>query len=124
MNLSKAIITNFRGIRDLTMDFDPINTVRPESVFILENTDDGIKVKKTNESYGKTADRVLEDIMGLETTRPDKVAHDLNHIFEMIDDGDLDNATENIVDMMNDIGADPDLGMARVLISRMELLGK
>lgn len=101
-----------------------INTVRPESVFILENTDEGIKVKKTNESYGKTADRVLEDIMGLETTRPDKVAHDLHHIFELIDRGDLDAAKEHIVKMMSDIGADPDLVKARVLIKRMELIGK
>ena len=62
--------------------------------------------------------------MGMETTRHNKVSYDLDQIFEMIDDGDLDNATENIANMMNDIGADPDLGMARVLIKRMELIGK
>jgi predicted ATP-binding protein involved in virulence len=101
-----------------------INSVRPESLFILKNDDDGISVMKATNTYGKTADSVLEDIMGLKTTRPDKVAHDLHRIFEMIDDGYLDTAKEHIAYMIDDIGSDPDLTKAKVLIKRYEIIGR
>ena len=44
------------------------------------------------ESYGKTVERVLEDLMGIETTRPDEVKSSLRHIFELIDQRDFDDA--------------------------------
>jgi len=101
-----------------------ITHVQPESLFLLEQTDSGIAARKPNESYGKNVDRVLEDLMGLETTRPDKVASDLHSIFETIDAGKLEEARKQITDLTQKIGADPDLVKARVLIKRMELIGK
>ena len=101
-----------------------ITHVHPESLFLLEQTDSGIVARKPNESYGKNVDRVLEDLMGLKTTRPDKVASDLHSIFETIDAGKLEEARNQITELMQKIGADPELVKARVLIRRRELIGK
>jgi len=101
-----------------------ITHVQPESLFLLEQTDSGIVARKPDESYGKTVDRVLEDLMGLETTRPDKVAIDLHSIFEAIDAGKLEEARNQITTLMQKIGADPELVKAEVLIKRRELIGK
>lgn len=95
-----------------------ITHVQPESLFLLEQTDSGIVARKPNESYGKNVDRVLEDLMGLETTRPDKVASDLHSIFEAIDVGKLEEAQKMIAELEQKIGYDPELVKARVLIKR------
>jgi predicted ATP-binding protein involved in virulence len=101
-----------------------ITHVHPENLFLLEQTDSGIVAEKPYESYGKNVDRVLEDLMGLETTRPDKVASDLHRIFEVIDAGKLEEAQKMITELEQKIGADPELVRARVLIKRRELIGK
>jgi len=101
-----------------------ITHVQPESLFLLEQTDSGIVARKPNESYGKNVDRVLEDLMGLKTTRPNEVDSDLNRIFETIDAGKLEEARNQITDLMQKIGADPELVKAEVLIKRRELIGK
>ncbi|MEA3324581.1 MAG: AAA family ATPase [Euryarchaeota archaeon] len=101
-----------------------ITHVQPESLFLLEQTDSGIVARKPNESYGKNVDRVLEDLMGLETTRPDEVDSNLHSIFETIDAGKLEEARSRITDLMQKIGADPELVKADVLIKRRELIGK
>jgi predicted ATP-binding protein involved in virulence len=101
-----------------------ITHVQPESLFLLEQTDSGIMARKPNESYGKNVDRVLEDLMGLETTRPDEVDSDLNRIFKTIDAGKLEEARRQITNLMQKIGADPELVKAEVLIKRRELIGK
>ncbi|MEA3294128.1 MAG: AAA family ATPase, partial [Euryarchaeota archaeon] len=101
-----------------------ITHVQPESLFLLEQKDSGIVARKPNESYGKNVDRVLEDLMGLETTRPDEVDSDLNRIFKTIDAGKLEEARRQITNLMQKIGADPELVKAEVLIKRRELIGK
>ncbi len=50
-----------------------ITHVQPEDLYLLAITDQGIQYTKPIESYGKNVDRVLEDLMGLDTTRPDEV---------------------------------------------------
>jgi predicted ATP-binding protein involved in virulence len=101
-----------------------ITHVHPESLFLLKQTDSGIVARKPNESYGKNVDRVLEDLMGLKTTRPNEVASDLHSIFEAIDAGKLEAARSQITNLMQKIGADPELVKAEVLIKRRELIGK
>jgi predicted ATP-binding protein involved in virulence len=101
-----------------------ITQVQPESLFLLKQTDSGILAEKPNESYGKNVDRVLEDLMGLETTRPDEVESDLDIIFERINTGKLKEAKNLIAELKNKIGSDPELVKAEVLIKRKELIGK
>ncbi len=101
-----------------------ITHVQPENLFLLKQTDSGIVAEKPDESYGKNVDRVLEDLMGLKTTRPDEVASDLHSLFKTIDAGKLKDAQKMIAELKQIIGADPELVKAGVLIKRRELIGK
>ena len=79
---------------------------------------------KPDESYGKNVDRVLEDLMGLKTTRPEEVASELDSIFKTINTGNLEDAHKKIAKLKLKIGADPELVKAEVLMKRRELIGK
>ncbi|WP_288367813.1 AAA family ATPase [uncultured Alcanivorax sp.] len=102
-----------------------ITHVQPENLFLLNMTDDGIlEAIRPVESYGKTVDRVLEDLMGLQTTRPNRVETDLRAIYEQISEGQLDTAGKSIAALEQAIGEDPELVKAKVLIKRKELIGR
>jgi predicted ATP-binding protein involved in virulence len=98
--------------------------VQPENLFLLRQTDTNLAAERPSESYGKNVDRILEDLMGLETTRPDPVSEKLQHIYDLIDRENLDTAKAQIDELKNKIGEDPDLVKASVLIRRKELIGK
>ncbi|MEA3465078.1 MAG: AAA family ATPase [Thermodesulfobacteriota bacterium] len=58
-----------------------VTHVQPENLFLLNMTDSGLTAIAPSESYGKTVGRVLEDLMGLKTTRPDDVTNALRQIY-------------------------------------------
>ena len=66
-----------------------LGSVKKENIMLLDKNDDGkIIVKTGNElynSYGQPTDRVLKDIMGLETTRNPKVFKLLEEAGELVD---------------------------------------
>ena len=101
-----------------------ITHVQPESLFLLKQTDNGMIAEKPSESYGKNVDRILEDLMGLSTTRPDPVDKSLHNIFLAIKDNKLSDAGQQIARLKQDIGDDPELVKAEVLIKRKEIIGK
>jgi len=101
-----------------------VTHVKPENIFLLTQSDQGIISDSPIESYGKNVDRVLEDLMGLETTRPDKVNHKLTELFESISKGKLDKAREQLGILQSMIGEDSALVKASVLIKRQEIIGK
>lgn len=101
-----------------------ITHVQPECLFLLKQTPEGAVAEKPNESYGKNVDRILEDLMGLETTRPEPVEADLRTVFRLIDEGALDAARRGIEALRKTIGDDPELAKADVLIRRKEIIGK
>jgi predicted ATP-binding protein involved in virulence len=101
-----------------------ITHVKPESLYLLRQTAQGVVAEKPRESYGKNVDRVLEDLMGLATTRPDSVESDLRSLFLAIDRGELQPARGQIEALRKSIGDDPDLVRADVLIRRKEIIGK
>ena len=101
-----------------------ITHVKPENLFLLSMTADGLASIPPTESYGKTVERVLEDLMGLKTTRPDDVENDLRKLYEKIDSDDFEKARELIGKLEKQIGEDSDLVKVKVLIKRKELIGK
>lgn len=101
-----------------------ITHVQPESLYLLRQTPQGITAERPRESYGKNVDRVLEDLMGLATTRPDSVERDLRALFLSIDRGELQPARDKVEALRETIGNDPDLVRADVLIRRKEIIGK
>ena len=101
-----------------------INHVKPESVFMLENEDGNIVVKKPSDTYGMNVDMVLKSIMGMDTTRPDIVHKNLHSVFVAIKDGRLNDARNQIAVLLDEIGVDPELVKAGVLINRYEIIGR
>lgn len=101
-----------------------VTHINAENLFMLKQTDEGIKSETPPESYGKNVDRVLEDLMGLETTRPDEVNDEIRKLYEQIDRGELFDAQQTIEGLKARIGGDPELVKAGVLIKRKELIGK
>ena len=101
-----------------------ITHVQPENLFLLEMTRAGLVGRRPSESYGKSVERVLEDLMGLETTRPDDVKDALGQIYEQVDNNDLEGARNSIDELKKRIGEDPELVKANVLITRKKLIGK
>jgi len=101
-----------------------VTHIKPNNLFLLRETADGIVAERPSESYGKNVDRVLQDLMGLETTRPDKVNVELRRLYEQIDQAKFSDAHQTIQDLKKEIGDDPELVKAGVLIKRKELIKK
>ena len=101
-----------------------ITHVQPDNLFLLHLRDGRLFCSQPAESYGKTVERVLEDLMGIETTRPDEVKRSLRDLFDLIEKGDFAAARESIEQLEEKIGEDPELTKARVLIKRKEWIGK
>ena len=101
-----------------------ITHVKPESLCLLKNTTHGMTAERMQGSYGKSVDRILEDHMGLETTRPDEVSSALRDIYQQINRADFVAARGKIEKLRGQIGNDPGLVKAEVLIKRKELIGK
>lgn len=101
-----------------------ITHVKPENLHLLRMSDQGMSCERPIESYGKSVDRVLEDLMGLKTTRPDVVSDALARIYDEIEQGHIEAAKQSISELQQTIGEDPDLVKATVLIKRKELIGK
>lgn len=95
-----------------------------KNIFLLVMKNTGLEAVQATESYGKTVERILEDLMGLETTRPDEVQGQLKRIYEQIDRNEFEKAKESIRSLKSHIGDDSELVKARVLIERKELMGK
>lgn len=101
-----------------------LSHVKAEHVFLLVQKNDNMDVIKPTESYGKSSDRLLEDILGVES-RPLTIKDELHVLFKLIQDKDLDNAKELMHKLENEIeGREPELVKANVLIQRQEILGK
>ena len=66
-----------------------LGSVKKENIILLDRSDDGKIIIKTDEdlydSYGQPTDRVLKDIMGLESTRNPKIFKLLEKAGELID---------------------------------------
>ncbi len=100
-----------------------ISHIKPESIIVLRNTDGKITKHFVNESFGKSSNRILEDIME-ESSRPKDIDDKIKSIFNLIQDGNISSAQEKIANLRNSIGDDGDLVKAEVLIKRREIIGK
>ncbi|MGM0609001.1 MAG: AAA family ATPase [Candidatus Muiribacteriota bacterium] len=116
----------FKNIQFLISTHSPhvITHANPENLFLLKSGKEGITFEKPVESYGKNVDRVLEDLMGLETTRPDEISSMIEELYELISQKELDIAKDKLGEIKRKIGEDPELVKAGVLIKRQEILGK
>jgi predicted ATP-binding protein involved in virulence len=101
-----------------------LSHVKAEHVFLLVQKNDNMDVIKPTESYGKSSDRLLEDILGVES-RPLLIKNELHQLFKLIQDKDLEKARKLMQKLESEIeGREPELVKANVLIQRKEILGK
>ena len=94
-----------------------------KSIWILEKTKSGISAKRPDDSYGQTTSRILEDIMNV-PERPQEIKDKLTKLFLAIEQGNMSTAKRLLSDMQREVGVDPDLVKANVLIRRKEILEK
>jgi predicted ATP-binding protein involved in virulence len=101
-----------------------ISEVKPEGIYILEKTDEGIIARRPDSSYGRDSNRILEDLMDT-PARPQEIKESLLELFRLIAKGDLDSARQLHQKIADEIGADePELVGASVSIRRREILGR
>ena len=101
-----------------------ISQVKPEGIYILERTDNGIVAMRPESSYGRDSNRILEDLMDT-PERPQEIKESLLELFRLIARGDLDSARQLHQKIADEIGADePELVGASVSIRRREILGR
>jgi predicted ATP-binding protein involved in virulence len=101
-----------------------ISEVKPDGIYILERTDDGIVAMRPESSYGRDTNRILEDLMDT-PERPQEIKESLLELFRLIAKGELDSARQLHQKIADKIGADePELVGASVSIRRREILGR
>ncbi len=124
--LIRGLMTTFPNCQFILTTHSPhiLTHVKPENLFLLQPSEDGVIFEKPGESYGKTVERILEDLMGLETTRPVEVEKELKELMDLIDENNFDLAKKKIIELRESIGLDPELVSAEVWIKRKESIGK
>lgn len=101
-----------------------LSHVKAEHIFMLQPEKNNISVTKPTESYGRSTDRQLEDILGVEA-RPLKIKEELHQLYKLIQEPKLEEAKQLMAELENEIeGREPELVKADVLIKRKEILGK
>jgi len=101
-----------------------LSHVKAEHIFILKPSKDDVLIEKPTESYGKSTDRQLEDILGVEA-RPLEIKEELHQLYKLIQEKKLVKAKQLMAELENKIeGREPELVKANVLIKRKEILDK
>lgn len=101
-----------------------VSHVKPEGIYILKATPEGITATHPESSYGRDSNRILEDLMEV-PKRPQEIKDRLLELFRLIDNKDLDGAKKLRYQIAEEIGYDePELVRADVSIRRREILNK
>ena len=97
-----------------------LSHVKPDSVFLLEQDEEGLSYRKAEETYGMSLDRVVELVMEDES-RPEFVGNDFEKIFELIERNKLKQAKKLIITLKKDMKTDPEIMRAEMLIRQQEM---
>ena len=101
-----------------------LNNVQPHNLFLVSNDQGCMTVSRPRSSFGKSVVRVLEDVMGLETTIPEPINSLLKSVFSYISGNNLEKAREGITSLRKLGYDDPELNRAEALIRRREVINK
>ena len=101
-----------------------LNQLQPANLFMLSDDGQGLAVQRPSEAYGQSSTRILEDLMGLQTTHPDEVAQAIRSIFSHISNHQFDQARTDIAALRGLGFTGPELTQAETLIRRKELIGR
>lgn len=98
-----------------------LSHVPSNQIAILKTVEGHVTLNRTDDAFGRDSNRILEDIMDVDS-RPPEFKQDLAKLFKAIDDGKLEQARKLAKRIESQIGADPELTKAGVLIRRKEIL--
>lgn len=98
-----------------------LSHVPSNQIAILKTVDGNITLNRTDDAFGRDSNRILEDIMDVDS-RPPEFKQDLAKLFRVIDNGKLEQAKRLAKKIESEIGPDPELIKAEVLIRRKEIL--
>lgn len=119
-----ALLNTFPNCQFLIATNSPhiITHTQPECVHILDRTDNDIEVRTTSESYGKTPEAILSQLMEMHNTRPDEIHKLIYCIYDDIDSGALNDAKQKLklLEQMTNNGFDPEITRIRLIIRREE----
>ena len=98
-----------------------ISDVKPNGIYILMQTPEGIIAKRPESSFGRDSNRILDDLMGV-PERPQEIKDHLRALFRLIDNGQLTEAKQLQRQIEDQIGDDePEFASADILIRRREI---
>jgi predicted ATP-binding protein involved in virulence len=101
-----------------------ISDVKPESIYLLEATPEGIVARHPESSFGRDSNYILEVLMGT-SARKEEIKEELLELFRRIDKGDLEGARQLRQHLAREIGTDePEFVKADILIRRKEILNR
>ena len=123
--LASAFAGTFPNCQFLLSTHAPaiLSHLKSENIWVLERNRKGIEATRPASSYGQKIDRVLEDIMDV-PARPDEVRDKISLLFLAIEQKELKKARRLLGDLADEVGADPDLVEADLLIRRKEIIGR
>ncbi|MBF0551845.1 MAG: AAA family ATPase, partial [Deltaproteobacteria bacterium] len=100
-----------------------LSHVKPESVFILTREQGRVAVVRPAETFGLDSNRVLEEVLDV-PERPQEIKDKLSEIFNQLDLGRLDETARLLQELKEQIGDDPELIKAGVILRRKEIIGR
>ena len=123
--LASAFAETFPNCQFLLSTHSPpiLSHLKPENIWILARTGKGVEAARPESSYGQKVDRILEDVMDV-PARPDDTREKFSQLFLAIEESKLKKARRILDELKREIGADPDLVRADLLIRRKETLGR
>ena len=122
--LASAFGETFPNCQFLLSTHSPaiLGHLKSESIWILDRAGKGIEAARPV-SYGQKVDRIFEDLMNV-SARPDEIRDKVSLLFLAIERNELEKARRILGGLKDEIGADPDLVKADLLIKRKETLGR
>ncbi|MBD2776307.1 AAA family ATPase [Iningainema tapete] len=121
-----ALTTTFPNCQFIFTTHSPqvLSHIKPEGIYLLTRTDEGIIAQQPESSFGRDSNQILEDIMDV-PERPTEIQENLAQMFRLIDEGNLSGARQLRQNLANEIGEDdPEFVRADVLIRRKEILNR
>ncbi|BAZ08659.1 SMC domain protein [Calothrix sp. NIES-4071] len=121
-----ALLRTFPNCQFIVSTHSPqiVSHVKPDNIYIISATPDGVELQQPENSYGRDSNQILEDLMGV-SERPQTIKNGLSDLFKLIEQGNLETAKQVRQNLATQIGEDdPEFVRADILIRRKEILNR
>ncbi|KAM3091557.1 AAA family ATPase [Phormidesmis sp. 146-35] len=121
-----ALVRTFPNCQFIVTTHSPqiLSHVKPDQIYSLESTPEGIRAIHPKYSYGRNSGSLLEDLMDV-SARPQEIQNKLQELFRLISGDDIDKAKQKYEELVQEIRADDEeLVRAQASIRRKEILSR